>query len=81
MTALRSACRRSDFLQVLHQVDEEEDINKVLRYFSYEHFYVIYCKFWDLDTGTVRIDEWTATVQICVGAQHESHPSLKHEIC
>ncbi|MBA0632807.1 hypothetical protein Godav_001483 [Gossypium davidsonii] len=30
--------------------DEEEDINKVLRYFSYEHFYVIYCKFWELDT-------------------------------
>ena len=20
------------------------------RYFSYEHFYVIYCKFWELDT-------------------------------
>eukprot|EP00959_Pyramimonas_sp_CCMP1952_P087589 1832939-Pyramimonas_sp.AAC.1 len=28
----------------------EEDINKVLKYFSYEHFYVIYCKFWELDT-------------------------------
>lgn len=24
---------------------------QVLRHFSYEHFYVIYCKFWDLDTG------------------------------
>ncbi|KAE8707801.1 protein prenyltransferase alpha subunit repeat-containing protein 1-like isoform X1 [Hibiscus syriacus] len=34
---------------MLH-ADEEEDINKVLRYFSYEHFYVIYCKFWELDT-------------------------------
>ena len=43
--------RRSDLLQVLHQVDEEEDINKVLQFFSYEHFYVIYCKFWDLDAG------------------------------
>jgi hypothetical protein len=21
----------------------------VLKYFSYEHFYVIYCKFWELD--------------------------------
>ena len=31
-------------------VDVEEDINKVLKYFSYEHFYVIYCKFWELDT-------------------------------
>jgi hypothetical protein len=24
--------------------------NKVLKYFSYEHFYVIYCKFWELDS-------------------------------
>jgi len=23
---------------------------QVLRYFSYEHFYVIYCKFWELDS-------------------------------
>ena len=22
----------------------------LIRYFSYEHFYVIYCKFWELDT-------------------------------
>jgi len=22
---------------------------KVLDYFSYEHFYVLYCKFWELD--------------------------------
>lgn len=41
--------KRGDLLSALHEVDEEEDINKVLRYFSYEHFYVIYCKFWDLD--------------------------------
>lgn len=30
-------------------VDDEEDINKVTRYFSYEHFYVLYCRFWELD--------------------------------
>lgn len=23
---------------------------QILKYFSYEHFYVIYCKFWELDT-------------------------------
>ncbi len=23
---------------------------QVLKYFSYEHFYVIYCKFWELDS-------------------------------
>ena len=36
--------RRGELLATLHQLDEEEDINKVLKYFSYEHFYVIYCK-------------------------------------
>lgn len=30
-------------------LEEEEDINQITDYFSYEHFYVIYCKFWELD--------------------------------
>ncbi|KAL5208264.1 hypothetical protein ABZP36_032699 [Zizania latifolia] len=42
--------KRGNLLDALRHADEEEDINKVLRYFSYEHFYVIYCKFWELDT-------------------------------
>ncbi|KAJ8562697.1 hypothetical protein K7X08_031149 [Anisodus acutangulus] len=42
--------RRSDLIAAMQHADEEDDINKVLRYFSYEHFYVIYCKFWELDT-------------------------------
>lgn len=42
--------KRGNLVAALQYVDEEEDINKVLRYFSYEHFYVIYCKFWELDT-------------------------------
>lgn len=41
--------KRSNFVQVLQQVDQEEDINKVREYFSYEHFYVLYCRFWELD--------------------------------
>lgn len=32
-------------------LDDVQDINKVTDYFSYEHFYVTYCKFWELDTG------------------------------
>lgn len=28
----------------------EDDINVVNDYFSYEHFYVLYCKFWELDS-------------------------------
>lgn len=31
-------------------LEEEADINQLTDYFSYEHFYVIYCKFWELDT-------------------------------
>ncbi|KMZ73509.1 Serine/threonine protein phosphatase 2A regulatory subunit B'subunit alpha [Zostera marina] len=42
--------KRSNLTAAMQHADEEEDINKVLRYFSYEHFYVIYCKFWELDT-------------------------------
>ena len=41
---------RSDCLEAMFAVDETDDINRVLRYFSYEHFYVIYCRFWELDT-------------------------------
>lgn len=41
--------RRSNFLPVLASLENEDDINLVTQYFSYEHFYVIYCKFWELD--------------------------------
>ncbi|CUG86492.1 calcium-binding protein, putative [Bodo saltans] len=33
----------------IRQVDATDDINTVLNYFSYEHFYVLYCRFWELD--------------------------------
>jgi len=36
--------------QVLNSLDDEDDINVITDYFSYEHFYVVYCKFWELDT-------------------------------
>lgn len=42
--------RRSNFLQTLALLEEEDNINQITDYFSYEHFYVIYCKFWELDT-------------------------------
>ncbi|XP_077072180.1 serine/threonine-protein phosphatase 2A regulatory subunit B'' subunit beta isoform X1 [Siphateles boraxobius] len=42
--------RRSSFLQNVALLEEEEDINQLTEFFSYEHFYVIYCKFWELDT-------------------------------
>lgn len=42
--------RKSNFLQTMHVLEETDEINKITEYFSYEHFYVIYCKFWELDT-------------------------------
>lgn len=42
--------KKSELVNAFKQCEVEEDINKVLRFFSYEHFYVIYCKFWELDT-------------------------------
>ncbi|KAL1501392.1 hypothetical protein ABEB36_006718 [Hypothenemus hampei] len=41
--------RRSNLLNVIQTLEDEEDINQITQYFSYEHFYVIYCKFWELD--------------------------------
>ena len=41
--------KRSNLLSAFDHVDREDDINKVREYFSYEHFYVLYCKFWELD--------------------------------
>ncbi|KAK2566527.1 Serine/threonine-protein phosphatase 2A regulatory subunit B'' subunit beta [Acropora cervicornis] len=50
--------RNSNFLEVLASLEDEEDINEIVDYFSYEHFYVIYCKFWELDTDhDLLIDE------------------------
>ncbi|KAI8107558.1 hypothetical protein M9434_004495 [Picochlorum sp. BPE23] len=42
--------KKGKLLQSLLEVESEEDVNQCTRFFSYEHFYVIYCKFWDLDT-------------------------------
>jgi len=42
--------RTAHLLDTLLLVDEEDDINRERRYFSYEHFYVLYCRFWELDS-------------------------------
>lgn len=42
--------KQSNLKDVFEQVSNEEDINKIREYFSYEHFYVLYCRFWELDT-------------------------------
>ena len=42
--------KNSNLFEVLHTVAKEDDINKIRQYFSYEHFYVLYCRFWELDS-------------------------------
>ena len=42
--------RRSNLMQRLGELAREEDINLIHDFFSYEHFYVVYCKFWELDS-------------------------------
>ena len=44
-----SELRKSNLLATIRILEEEEDINQITDFFSYEHFYVIYCKFWELD--------------------------------
>uniref|UniRef100_A0A3Q2PAI9 Protein phosphatase 2, regulatory subunit B'', beta n=1 Tax=Fundulus heteroclitus TaxID=8078 RepID=A0A3Q2PAI9_FUNHE len=44
-----SELRKSNFLQNVALLEQEEDVNQLTEFFSYEHFYVIYCKFWELD--------------------------------
>ena len=42
--------KNSNLMDTFFQVSSENDINVVRQYFSYEHFYVLYCRFWELDT-------------------------------
>lgn len=42
--------RNSQLVSVWTEMDRCQDIEKSCKYFSYEHFYVIYCKFWCLDS-------------------------------
>jgi len=37
-------------IETWQQMSEHDDIKMVRDYFSYEHFYVIYCTFWELDS-------------------------------
>jgi serine/threonine-protein phosphatase 2A regulatory subunit B'' len=46
--SLRELHASNLIVEFMH-VDEETDINRVVEYFSYEHFYVLYCRFFELD--------------------------------
>lgn len=56
-------------------LEQEEDVNQLTEFFSYEHFYVIYCKFWELDTDhDLYIDQKDLARHNDQGAQ--THPTF-----
>lgn len=63
---------RSNLCEVMHELDEK-DVNLVLQYFSYEHFYVLYCKFWELDTDR---DQLVGFDDLCKYGQGSVTPSV-----
>lgn len=66
--------RKSDFLRAIQLLEEEEDINQITEYFSYEHFYVIYCKFWELDRDH---DLFISKEDL---ARHSEHGKWEHNL-
>lgn len=65
--------RHSNLLATIRLLEEEEDINQITDFFSYEHFYVIYCKFWELDKDhDLFIDKKDL-------ARHNDHGRLIHD--
>lgn len=42
--------KQSNILKSLFDIEGQPDINKNTDFFSYEDFYVIYIKFWELDS-------------------------------
>ncbi|KAJ3182628.1 Serine/threonine-protein phosphatase 2A regulatory subunit B'' subunit alpha [Geranomyces variabilis] len=42
--------RKDGILPLLRNLQNVDDINQSRDVFSYKHFYVMYCKFWELDT-------------------------------
>ncbi|EPY43344.1 protein phosphatase 2 (formerly 2A), regulatory subunit B'' [Angomonas deanei] len=63
---------RSDLPEVMMDLDTK-DVNQVLEYFSYEHFYVLYCKFWELDTDRDLLVDYS---DLCNYGQGSIVPSV-----
>ncbi|KNC97107.1 hypothetical protein, variant [Spizellomyces punctatus DAOM BR117] len=42
--------KKDGVMELVQGLEKEDDINMTRNAFSYKHFYVIYCKFWELDT-------------------------------
>uniref|UniRef100_A0A7E5A0H1 EF-hand domain-containing protein n=1 Tax=Panagrellus redivivus TaxID=6233 RepID=A0A7E5A0H1_PANRE len=47
--------KKSNLLATMHLLETTDEINKITDYFSYEHFYVTYCKFWEIDVDHLMV--------------------------
>ncbi|KAJ3029429.1 UNVERIFIED_CONTAM: Serine/threonine-protein phosphatase 2A regulatory subunit B'' subunit alpha [Siphonaria sp. JEL0065] len=63
--------RKHVFLELLIKLQLDDDINATRDVFSYKHFYVIYCKFWELDTDHNMIIEANDMIRYDRGALTE----------
>eukprot|EP00768_Dysnectes_brevis_P006762 gnl/Dysnectes_brevis/5462_a7866_308.p1 GENE.gnl/Dysnectes_brevis/5462_a7866_308~~gnl/Dysnectes_brevis/5462_a7866_308.p1 ORF type:complete len:956 (+),score=409.09 gnl/Dysnectes_brevis/5462_a7866_308:40-2907(+) len=59
-----SDIRRSDLVEATWDMQRQKDINQCLRFYSYEHFYVLYCLGEDMqlltDQGYMFLDQFAA---------------------
>uniref|UniRef100_A0A0M3KK94 Phosphatase 2a regulatory subunit-related (inferred by orthology to a S. mansoni protein) n=1 Tax=Anisakis simplex TaxID=6269 RepID=A0A0M3KK94_ANISI len=62
--------RRSNFLETVRKLETTDDINTITDYFSYEHFYVIYCKFYEIDKDHNLIINKIDMSQHCNGGKY-----------
>lgn len=44
--------RKMNLASVFYKADKMPDVNEAQHIFNYQHFYVTFCKFWDLDTDS-----------------------------
>jgi serine/threonine-protein phosphatase 2A regulatory subunit B'' len=44
--------KRSKLYRTFERLQQEDEINSIRDFFIYEHFYVIYCRFYELDLDT-----------------------------
>ena len=64
--------RKSGFVASLQALEKIDDINWTQDVFSYQHFYVIYCKFWELDRDHDMVIDLPALRRYDNGSMTES---------
>lgn len=67
-----SQVARSCLVECWRGIDDENDFNSIREFFSYEHFYVVYCRFWALDSDHDFRLEKQDLVKCAINTQYET---------